>query len=313
MCVQVAKPFLADRPGSGLNDSIIETNVTRDVPVFVNTTNTAQNLFDSFESDIQSAYFILGAFCVVGVTVQILCWIYCGCKLNYWLKGPGGEGVKPPSQQNSQFYMHNKCSLIVASFLLCFVTLFGFAHDEVFRPFAISFTVNTLDWETNDASNLVTLYLVFSLVCVCTSIVLSKFVQVNILMIGSILIELTGTILMASMIMVTEYSLWIGACLLGLGLGNVLPNTLNAGKRLTRQPSMILSLIFAGAYAGRIVTPQVTGYVLDNEDPLWFLYLGVVCSSGMLVLSVVFQILLLCSRKFENVEQPETDFPLETL
>ena len=176
-------------------------------------------------------------------------------------------------------------------------------HDEIFRAFGISFTVNTLDWAPSDASNLITLYLIFLFVCISLSIVLSKFVQVNIFMIASILVELTGTLLMTSMMKVTKLSLWIGVCFLGLGLGNLLPNALNAGKRLKTQSSMIPSLIFAGAYTGRIVAPQLVGYILDHEDPMWFLYLGVLCSSGMLVLSLVFQFVFVCSRKFENREQ----------
>ncbi len=316
LCVQVSKQFLADRVPPTSRDSLFETNHTNvsafESPDTTNTTDTAPGLSSSFESDIEKAYFIFGASCIVGTVIQILSWCHSGCKLSQVLQVTEGE-AQSPSAHNSNFHGHSKMFVFGLSFLLCLVSFLGFANGEMFGAFGITFTVNCLDWSPSDASNLITLYLISTLVCICVSILLSKFVQVNILMIVGILIGFSATILMTSLVTVTKFSLWIGACLLGLGLGNILPNTLNAGKRLTDQSSIISSVIFAGAYTGRIVAPQVIGYLLDHEDPMWFLYLGVVYSGGMLVLSVVFQIVLRCNRNFENMGQQECDVPLETL
>ncbi len=117
---------------------------------------------------------------------------------------------------------------------------------------------------------------------------------------------------MALLTNITQFSPWIGACLVGLGLGNVLPNALNAGKRLPGQISILSSVIVAGAYTGRLVAPQVTGYLLDHKDPMWLLYICVVYSSVMLVLSLVFPMVLLCKMKKVEVEQQECDVELQT-
>lgn len=310
MCVQVAKQFLAER---GVPSGTGKTNLTNYQEELSNSTNTTDMVPDQpdgFESNIENMYYVLGALCIVGTAIQIFCWLHLGCKLKYSLVGIENK-TQSQSSQDQHAHKHNKSLLFVESSLLCVIAFLGFTNDETFRAFGISFTVNILDWTTTDASNLISVYLICLLICICVSIVLSKFVHVNTLIIVSILIGFIGTILMTSMIKVTDI-LWFGACLLGLGFGNLLPNALNAGKRLTGQSSVISSVIFAGAYAGRIVAPQVIGYVLDHEDPMWFLYLCVVYSGGMLVLSVLIQIVL-CNRKYANVEQHQGDVVLDTL
>ncbi len=60
-----------------------------------------------------------------------------------------------------------------------------------------------------------------------------------------------------------------------------------------------------------MLAPQLVGYLYDNVDPRWFLYLGVVSSGGVLLFAAVFQIVLLCWKKFncDGVEQ-KCEIPL---
>ncbi len=315
LCVQVAKQFLACRP----TDSILfKTNSSENVFGLYNSTNVPDMVHEvpiSFQSDYEIAYYILGAFCIVGAVVQIVSWVHSGNKLCHLLPGQEGK-IQSPSLQSSQLYEHNQGFFVAASFILCFIAFLGSAIDETFGAFGMSFTVHGLDWTTSDASNLITVYSVSLFVCNCVSIIASQFVQVNVMMIVSIVIGVSGAILMASVVNTTELSLWIGASLLGLGFGNYVANTLNASMRLTEQSSIISSVIFSSIFVCRIVAPQVIGYLLDHEDPMWFLYLVVVYTSLALMMSVLFPIVLFfwkkCFESFGNGKQDYCGVPLET-
>ena len=314
LCVQMTKPFLAERTPSGqtANESS-RTNGTKEELISNSTeTMTTFEIASSFESDIECAYFILGASCIVGTILQILSWFHSGCKLSPFFAVE--SNTQPHSLPSSQSYEHKRQVLIVVSSILCSVSFLGFAVDETFGSFGMSFTVNTLGWATNDASNLLTLYWGSTLACNCISVIFAKFVPVYILWTVSILIGLTGTILMASMIETVQISLWVGACVLGFGIGNVVPNTMNTGKTLPVQASIMSSVLLSSGFAGSIVAPQVIGYLLDHEDPIWFLYICIVYTGSALVLSLLFKLVLVCSSRYENVGQgEENDFQLQNV
>ncbi len=309
----MTKPFLAERTPSGqtVNESSRANGTNADFVTHSTETMTTFEIPSGFESDIEYAYFILGATCIIGTILQILSWFHSGCKLSPFFVVQ--SNTQPHSLQSFQSHKHKRQVLIVVSFILCFVPFLGFAVLETFASFGMSFTVNTLGWTTNDASNLMTLYLGSTLACSCISVVFAKFVPVYMLLTVSILIGLTGTILMASMIEITQISLWVGACGLGLGFGNIFPSTMNTGKTLPVQTSIISSVLLSGGFAGSIVAPQVIGYLLDPEDPMWFLYICVVYTGSALGLSLLFKLVLVYSSRYENVGQEESDFQLQNV
>ncbi len=313
LCVQIAKPFLAERVHQseaylvGVNCTQEETmSNTPDhtTPVCLNTTKIP----NKFESDVQNVFFIVGAFCVFGTLMLLVSWVFSGCK---WSHTPQTtiEDAQKQSVQSSTSPRRSKCYMLMTLFLLCIVSFLGYGNEETFAAFGITFTVNSFDWSTSDASNLVTVFWASVLVCRCVSIVFAKFIKVNKFLIGCTLIGLVGTALMTSLFSVSPISLWIGASLLGLGNGNTVANALNAAKRLSGQTGVISSVIFTSAYTGRIIAPQIVGYLIDNVDPMWFLYLGVVYSGCMFVLSVVFQMAQVSCQNVVTVEQG-CDVPL---
>ncbi len=306
---QIAKPFLADRLPTGTSWFVTNTTEQSNTNAMDTVTSSLKNITNmptNFQSDVENVYFIVGACCIVGTLLLLVSWLCSSCKLNHSLQGQ----TKDQSGQRSRSQARSKCYLLVTSLILCFISFLGFANEQTFSAFGILFTVNFLDWTTDDGSNLVTVFLASTLVCRCMSIVFAKFIKVNKLLIASTFIALLGTVLMTSLIKLTPFSLWIGACIFGLGNGNSVANSLNAGKRLTKQTGIISSLILTSAYIGEIMAPQVVGYLFDNVDPMWFLYLGVVYSGSMLLLSIVFQIIQFCTGEKKGVV-PECVVPLE--
>ncbi len=308
-CVQLAKLFLAERQPE-LDTDWSQNNFTSEIDGLqlfdiLNTTD----LHKHFQSDVEHVYFIVGALCIAGTVMLIFTWFHSGCQLTHWLQGTEREAISP-SVQSGDVDTLTKCCLFVASFLLCLITFLGIATEESFISFGITFAVNILGWTKNDATNLVTVFFVSELMSLCVSIVLSKFANVHKLMGFSILTSFAGALIMTLTLKVTSFSLWIGASLLGLGMGNLVANNLNAGRRLTSQASVI-SLILASKYISRMTAPLLIGSLFEYVDAMWNLYLCVVCSGSMLLLSLLFCVVLLCRRKFES--QQACDIPLEEM
>lgn len=316
LCVQVSKQFLAERVNTETGVEIpmnftaeyYARNSSAPAPsVLDNATETS----NSFHSEVENVFYIIAAISCFGAAMQMTCWFHSGCSLSH-LQNTRGE-KQPTALQISHAQTMSRSYLLVASVLLCCVAFLGSSSEDNFSAFGITFTVNVLEWTKSDASNLITVFWLSTLMSRIVTIVFVKLVQVQVynVMFASTLVGLGGTLLMTVALKVTTLSLWIGASLLGLGIGNMLANTLNAGKWLTSQTGVISSVIFASAYTGKIVAPLLIGYLLDHVDPMWFLYLGVVFSSGVLVLLVVFQgVQMYGGRKCEGARQ-ECDVPLE--
>lgn len=307
----MAKPFLADRVSSvSTENTTNQTFVASEelvLPIHLNVTSTG----GSFESKVENVYFIIGSCCMLGMIMQMVSWLCSGCKCSHSLQCMVGD-ISPSTLQSSQLQRSNKqLHLLVASSLLFCFAFLGFALDGTFGGLGMSFTVNTLGWTTDDASNLFTLYIVFMLLSSIVSILLAKSFQPKSLLIASAISCLAGTIFMASLIKWTQFSIWIRACLLGLGYRSMLANVTNASQRLPGQAPIISSIVIAGAFTGRLVAPQVIGYLLDHKDPMWFLYLCVLYSCCVFVISIVFPVVLHCSRRSENVEQKDCEVRLE--
>ncbi len=305
-CVQVAKLFLTEIEPQ-LDDLLTANTTTEGKLVFYHHANVT-DVERTFESDVENVYFIVGALSIMGTIMQIILWLYSGCLLSHWSQDTDWS-AQTSSLKNAQCYKLSKQHLLAASFLLCFYVFVSIIIGSNFVSFGIIFTANTLKWTKSAGSNLVTVVFVSELVSKCVSIVCTKFVHVNKLMIASTFLCLGGTLFMTLCLHMTSFSLWIGASLLGLGFGNMLANSLNTGKQLTSQTGVMVSFILTSGFSGQMVAPLVTGYLMDNVDVMWFLYLGVVCSCFGLLLLVSY-LVLLCSQKDDSLEQ-ECDVPLE--
>ncbi len=309
LCVQVAKLFLAKR--IPLENDLFRSNVTADEEFVPHHNPNASGKQEAFETDVENVYFIVGAMSFLGSILQIIGWLQSGCKFGHWTQDTEKEDqALSDSLESGWFRKLPKFHLFLASFLLCLYVFIFCVIGSNFVSFAVIFTVHTLNWAKIDGSNLVTVVFVSEIVCKSVSIVCSKFVHVHKLMIVSTLLCLGGTLLMMLCLHMTSFSLWIGASLLGLGFGNMLANSLNAGKQLTSQTGVMVSFILTSGFSGLMVAPLVTGYLYDNVDPMWFLYLGVTCSCLSLLLLVAYLAVLRCNQKGNRVEQ-ERDIPQE--
>ncbi len=308
LSIQVAKLFLAEREPPLEND-FLEANITAEVEFVPHIHPNVTDSQETFESDVENAYFVVGAFAITGTVLHVLSWLHSGCKFRHYIPDTEGEDTVAPSQ-NLELYKLTKGNLFLVSFLLCLFVFVCFSMGVNFISFGIMFTVNARNWRKNDASNLITVEFISELVSRCLSIVFAKIVHVHKMMIASTLFCLGGTLFMALTLNVTPLSLWIGASLLGLGIGNMQANSLNAGKRLTSQAGVIVSFVLASGYVSEMVAPLVMGYLFDHVDSMWFLYLGALSSVCMLLLLVAYIVVLSRNDTNRSVEQ-ECDVPLD--
>ncbi len=142
---QVSKPFLADRVFSANMENATNTGREEFAPfIILNTTFKKGN----FETDIYNVYFIFGSCCMVGMIMQIACWLCSGCKVSHSLPFIEGQ-MKTPSLPNPQ--LQQSCNLVsLGSYvLLSFFAFLGFAVGSTFGGFGMTFTVNYFSWTTD--------------------------------------------------------------------------------------------------------------------------------------------------------------------
>ncbi len=308
ICAQLAKLFLAERMPL-LETNLFQTNVALKEELQTPTYANVSGVLKPFQSDIGNVYLIFGAITIVGTVLLVLAWLYSGCEFRHWKQDTEGEAYNA-SLQSSLVHTPTKLYLFASSLFLCVIAFLGLA-EENFASLSITFAINTLGWSKNDAGNFAILFWASLVVSRCVSVPLAKIIQVDKINIICSSVCFGSTLLMTLMLKVTHFALWIGASLLGLGIGTIFANTLNAGKRLTSQTGIIASFILASGYTGKMVAPLVVGYLMDHVDPLWFLYLGVMYCGGTFVLSVVFQSVKLCSREVPDPGDRECDVPLQ--
>ncbi len=309
-CVQLSKLFLAERfPMNNWKTTNLPPENQSEQHFHPNMTNLTHTQ-TYFESDVEIVYFVVGALSVVGSAMQILNFLQSGCRLSHLDQNT--EETSLPVLHGEHMHMLTKFNLFFASILLFLITFFGITNEESFICFGLTFAIYTMEWTSNDASNYITVFFISELLSLCLSIIFTKYIHVHKLLLLSIFSGLAGTLFMTLALKATSFSLWIGACLLGFGTGNLVANTLNTGRRLTNHTGFI-SFILASSYTGRMVAPILIGYLYEHVDPMWYLYLGVACFSGMLVLFLAFHLVLWCSRQFVSVQQQECDVPLEQM
>ncbi len=308
---QVIKHFLAEKEPISQHQNEENRNISIEVQVQQpwNESLTYQNATEepiSFDSDVQQMFIIQGVMFLIAALLHVLCLLFSGCKLEYIIDKDVQEKTKAsvggPLQKNNKPYLFFSISL------LCLLTFFS-AAEHVFISLIVPFSIKLLDWTRSYASNLISLFWAFLMVSQLATILLLKFFQMKTLLVVSLLLTLFSPLFMICTVKVTSVSLWIGTIVLALGIGNSIGAVISVGKTVTSYTGVLTSLIYATISGAFALTPYFCGYILDNWDPMWFLYICVIFASCALVSVVLFlTVQHLCSpRDEQNGEKEEEE------
>ncbi len=285
---QVVKHFLGGTDLSMSSPQFSENNGTSakyqtELPftVLPRSSNTTEGSV-SFQSQVQQVFFIQGVLYTIASLLHVLCLLLSRCKLRHIVNTEVQVQVK-----ESTGTTHKKSFQFVLILLLCFIIFFSGA-EQIFINLVVPFSMKLLDWTKSYASNLISLFWISLMVSQLATMILLKFFQMRTLFITSILLSFFSPVFVAFTVKLTPASLWIGTIILGLGIGNLEGAAISIGNNITSHTGVLTSLLYASLFGAFILTPYVGGYLLDNWDPMWFLFVCLAYSSLTVVCLVVF-------------------------
>ncbi len=247
---------------------------------------------EHFHTNIHFVYIIVGVAAVLGALFHLI---------NVWFSGWNLQRIGRSRTQmkvitDRESDTESKCLCCVTIGILCAMVVFYSLVLETFASFVISFTVDHLSWTMSSATTLASVFWGSISLSMLIGTVLSNFIQPTVLLALECSLSLAGAVVLACALLYTPVALWVGFVTVGVGMGSIVPTALGVGKDKTQYTSMLSSTIMTSMYVGRIAAPPIIGYLLDNEDPMWFAYIGVVYTSAIALLFTNFVCVALLSR-----------------
>ncbi len=307
---QILKPFLAANVGMSLNttknDSFILSrskdeygpnsleylNITHGTEVFNKT------LINGVKTKVQFSYLITGLVLASGAFLHtiMICQSICRGKQG---KDIDNEIAKNPDDSNSKgrnatCKVH--CFLFIA---VCFVLGFLYGGlEEIFGGFLVTFSVNELYWSNESARDLSTLYWISIATTRLIAVFLSRKISAKVLIGLSICLVNLSLLAMAFTVVHFSLAISIGTVLFGLGLGSLFTNVINLCRNTLDSLSsgFLTSIMFVSLHTSKLSTPLLIGYLFENVDYMWFLYLSVVYAGAMFMTYLILLTLVKQSR-----------------
>ncbi len=244
----------------------------------------AKTFLTEFHTNVHFVYIIVG---MVAVFVGFL------HTVNICLSGWSMQHISGTQTQMKVVYHQNsnsesRCLSYVTIALLCSMVLCLSLVWETFGSFTISFTVDHQGWTMSDGTTLASVFFASIGLSILIGIVLSNFIPSIVLLAIDCFVSLTGAVFLTCVLPFSPIAIWVGSVLAGVGIGSMTPSILGVGKACTQFTGMLVSAIMTGGYLGCIVAPPIIGYILDNNDPIWFAYISIIyTSANVLLLGII--------------------------
>ncbi len=291
LCPLIVKPFLR---GSFHGEPLNSSNATTAENSLDWTSEFATTLqpssvtrlsvsVEEFHTNIHFVYIIVGSAAFVGALLHAVNIWRSNCNLQKITETRSEIVVAPHTKTNPEA----KCQSCVTIGLLCAMTLFFCLVLDTFGSFVISFTVDHQSWTTSEATTLAAVFWGSITLSMLLGTILSNFVHCMVLLAIECLLSLAGVVFLACALPYTHVALWVGLVILGVGMGSMAPTILGVGKEQSKFISFLSSAILTSGYVGRIVAPPIIGFILDNMNPMWFAYIGVIYTAAVTLLFVV--------------------------
>ena len=268
-----------------------------------------------YETKVHNVYLCLSIMVFLGTVLHIvnLCYSRCNVKhihIDCHKLSEPSRTCSNPENINGHGKRGSKRHTFVALGLLYLIVVAFAALEEIFGAFSVKFSVEELKWNTGMGRDLVSAFWGATATSRLISIFISYWIEPKILTGLCTFLATLFTITFTLTINLTDVSLWLGIILIGLSIGSLLPTIINMGKGLIAHNGILSSVVFFSVYFGKIVTPPLVGYLLQNVSYKWFLYSSVIFAFLMFLNFCILFLLGRCnvskehSSRILNANQP---------
>ncbi len=239
-----------------------------------------------FESEVFSFFRIVGAAQVFAGSLHLIKFGFSGCTLVH----ESTQKTKHKSQESLAINSGwgKKCYSFFVISLMCVIVFCMAAIAQTFLAFIITFAFVYLHWVKLVASNLGTVYWAGNAFSRLLSTVLSNFIEAKTLLSLYLSVAVGTAVIMAFTIDMTSVSLWLGVFVIATCVGSRSAAVLCVGKNETPHIGVLSSATMTVSAGGRAVGPLIVGYLLDNANHMWFVYICIVYASVALIFFGIF-------------------------
>ena len=239
-----------------------------------------------FETKVHYVYLLISAFILFGGILHMVNLCCSGCNLQHIhinVKVGSHSVDSGKTTLRSSLDKGPKCYSFVSLALLCLIVVFCAGLEELFGAFLITFSVGHLKWETGTSRDLVSVFWGSAAIARLISIFLSYCIKPKVLLGGCTFLATVFTIVMTFTESLTYASIWVGTALVGLSIGSLVATIISMGKSFLNFSGFLSSVVFVSIFVGKIATPPLIGYMLQEIRYMWFLYASVIFASLMFV------------------------------
>ena len=317
VCPQLAKLFISI--GSSIRSNSNSSSVSNVTGITflelktVQPTNTSSSHSEvtlaEFETKVHDIYMFISLFAVLAAILHLAILSYSKCNLSHINTNSRTESLdancKKGNFRNSMHQGNRFRSIIGLAFLCLIVAFFG-GLEEIFGAFLISFSINQLEWTASTGRDLVSVFWGSAATARFISIFLACCVKPRVLLGTCTIFSAVITIIMTFTVNLTHISIWLGTVFVGLSIGSLVATVISMGKSFLNFSGFLSSVVFVSMFVGKIATPPLMGYLLQENGYMWFMYISAIYASFMFVNYCMLLFLSMSKLPSQQQNQPET-------
>ena len=314
VCPQLTKLFNSVSSSNNNSTNIFNfTDLTLLESQTIQSTNTSSShsevILVEFETKVHDIYMFISLFALLAAILHLAILSYSKCSLNHIDTNSRTENLANSKKGNLWKSMHkgNRFRSIIGLAFLCLIVVFFGGLEDIFGAFLISFSVNQLDWTISAGRDLVSVFWGSAATARFISIFLACCVKPRVLLGTCTIFVAITIIIMTFTVNLTHVSIWMGTVFVGLSIGSLVATVISMGKSFLNFSGFLSSVVFVSMFVGKIATPPLMGYLLQQKGYMWFMYVSAIYASFMFVNYCILLFLSTSKPHSQQQNQPEID------
>ena len=315
VCPQLGKLFISvDSSNSNSTNVFNVTGVTFLESQTIQSANTSSShsevILVEFETKVHHIFMFISLFTVLAAILHLVILSYSKCRLNHIETNSRTESLDANCKYGNHWksmQKGNRFHSIIGLASLCLIVVFFGGLEEIFGAFLISFSVNQLNRTISTGRDLVSVFWGSAATARFISIFLACCVKPRVLLGTCTIFAAFAIIIMTFTVNLTHVSIWLGTVFVGLSIGSLVATVINMGKRFLNFSGFLSSVVFVSMFIGKIATPPLMGYLLQEKGYMWFMYVSAIYASLMFVNYCVLLYMSMSKLPSQQQNQPATD------
>lgn len=256
-------------------------------------------------SRIQIAYSIIALLLFISSTLFLVS--YCFTK-----RKPDPDDID--NYREMKMHEENNC---VRMLTLVFSFFFFFCYvgmETTFGGLIMTFAVESAKWTKSQGAIVTAIFWGSLAVGRGFAIFISNCCKPRTMLIIDLVFMMIGALILAFGVQPVKILLWLGTIFLGIGLSSVFPTSVTWIEQYFKITGKSTAVFVTGSAMGQMVLPVATGYLYENYEKQYLMYIVAALGVLMVVLYIIMQCLAskgsrTVSSGFLRLDDLDTDVP----